>query len=178
MTQAVALITLSIYIAMLIGISVYTSRSTRTMDGFLLGNRNIGPWMSAFSYGTSYFSAVIFIGYAGMLGWDIGVGCMWIGVGNAFVGCMLAWILLAKPTRRMTHRIGASTMPALFEKRFKSRSMKIYAAVNIYIFGALCCRSIQRSWFIVFGRVSRIARMGCNASCGAADIDRAFYGRI
>ena len=71
MTQAVALITLSIYIAMLIGISVYTSRSTRTMDGFLLGNRNIGPWMSAFSYGTSYFSAVIFIGYAGMLGWNI-----------------------------------------------------------------------------------------------------------
>lgn len=134
MTQAVALITLSIYIAMLIGISVYTSRSTRTMDGFLLGNRNIGPWMSAFSYGTSYFSAVIFIGYAGMLGWNIGVGCMWIGVGNAFVGCMLAWILLAKPTRRMTHRIGASTMPALFEKRFKSRSMKIYAAVIIFIF--------------------------------------------
>ena len=134
MTQAVALIILSIYIAMLIGISVYTSRSTRTMDGFLLGNRNIGLWMSAFSYGTSYFSAVIFIGYAGMLGWDIGVGCMWIGVGNAFVGCMLAWILLAKPTRRMTHRIGASTMPALFEKRFKSRSMKIYAAVIIFIF--------------------------------------------
>ena len=46
-----------------------TMKKNRTASDFFLGNRNIGPWMSAFAYGTTYFSAVIFIGYAGKIGW-------------------------------------------------------------------------------------------------------------
>lgn len=134
MVQIVTLITILLYVTMVVGIAVYCFRRTKTMDGFLLGGREVGPWASAFSYGTSYFSAVIFIGYAGMHGWNIGVGGMWIGIGNAIIGSLIAWLLLAIPTRRMTHRLEARTMPEFFAKRYKSRGLKVYAAAIIFIF--------------------------------------------
>lgn len=81
------------------------------MDGFLLGGRQIGAWVSAFAYGTSYFSAVIFVGYAGQHGWNIGLGSLWIGVGNAIFGCLLAWLLLARRTRTMTHTLKSKQCP-------------------------------------------------------------------
>lgn len=48
--------------------------------------RSVGPWLTAFAYGTSYFSAVIFVGYAGQFGWKYGVASTWIGIGNALIG--------------------------------------------------------------------------------------------
>ena len=134
MLQIVTLITILLYIIMVVSIALYCYRTTKTMDSFLLGSRKVGPWVSAFSYGTSYFSAVIFIGYAGMFGWIIGAGSILIGVGNAAFGSLVAWLLLAKPTRRMTHRIKAKTMPEFFAKRYECRNLKIYAAVIIFLF--------------------------------------------
>ena len=80
MTQTVAAVLLAIFVVFMAAIGVYTSKRSRTMDGFLLGGRNIGPWISAFAYGTSYFSAVIFIGYAGKTGWTVGIAGIWIGI--------------------------------------------------------------------------------------------------
>jgi len=134
MAQIITLITISLYVAVVLGISIFSFRTTKTMDSFLLGSRNVGPWISAFSYGTAYFSAVIFIGFAGMMGWRIGVGSIWIGIGNAMIGSMLAWLLLAKPTRRKTHRLSAATMPEFFAARYQSKKLKIYAAVVIFLF--------------------------------------------
>lgn len=134
MTQIITSIMLALYVAAMLGIGLYCRKSAHNLNGFLLGGRNVGPWISAFSYGTSYFSAVIFIGYAGMHGWNIGVGSMWIGVGNAVIGCLLAWLLLAKPTRRMTQKLNASTMPEFFARRFQSTGLKVYAAVIIFVF--------------------------------------------
>lgn len=134
MTQVITVIALILYVALLLGIGLYCRRSATNMNNFLLGGRSVGPWISAFSYGTSYFSAVIFIGYAGMHGWNIGVGSMWIGIGNAAIGCLIAWLLLAKPTRHMTQKLNASTMPEFFAKRYDSTSMKVYAAVIIFVF--------------------------------------------
>ncbi len=134
MTQIVTLISIVLYVIMVISIALYCYRTTKTMDNFLLGGRKVGPWISAFSYGTSYFSAVIFVGYAGMLGWNIGAASIWIGIGNAVFGSLLAWLLLAKPVRRMTHRLSASTMPEFFARRYDSVRMKIYAALVIFVF--------------------------------------------
>lgn len=132
--QATTVVALILFALVMVVIGVYSYRKTKTMDGFLLGGRNIGPWVSAFAYGTSYFSAVIFIGYAGKHGWDIGIGSIWIGVGNAILGCMLAWLLAAKRTRRMTHKMQSKTMPEFFEARYMSRPMKIFAAIIIFVF--------------------------------------------
>ncbi|MDO4563173.1 MAG: sodium:solute symporter family protein [Clostridia bacterium] len=132
--QTVTIIALVLFSAMMIGIGLYTSQRAKNIYGFLLGSRSIGPWMSAFAYGTSYFSAVIFVGYAGNHGWNIGIGSIWIGIGNAVLGCLLAWLVLAKRTRSLTHKLGAKTMPEFFEARYSSQAMKIYAAVIIFVF--------------------------------------------
>ena len=132
--QVTTVAALILFALVMVAIGVYSYRKTKTIDGFLLGGRNIGAWVSAFAYGTSYFSAVIFIGYAGKHGWDIGVGSIWIGIGNAVLGCLLAWMLAAKRTRRMTHKMQAKTMPEFFQLRYFSKPMKIFAAIIIFVF--------------------------------------------
>lgn len=134
LVQTVTWIALALFIVLMIGIGVFSARKANTIEGFLLGGRNIGPWVSAFAYGTSYFSAVIFVGYAGTHGWNIGIGSIWIGVGNAVLGCFLAWKLLAKRTRSMTHTLAAKTMPEFFEGRYNSKNMKIVSALIIFVF--------------------------------------------
>ncbi|MDR2156471.1 MAG: sodium:solute symporter [Clostridiales Family XIII bacterium] len=134
MLQFIAVISLAVFTIVNVLVGVLSSRRTKTMESFLLAGRNLGPLLSAFSYGTSYFSAVIFIGYAGMFGWTIGMGSMWIGIGNAILGCLLAWLILAKPTRRMTHSLNTRTMPEFFAARFLDRRMKVYAALIIFLF--------------------------------------------
>ena len=132
--QLTTVIALGLFALLMVAVGVYSFRRTKTLDGFLLGGRNIGAWMSAFAYGTSYFSAVIFVGYAGTHGWNIGIGSIWIGIGNAVLGCLLSWLLFAKRTRDMTHHIGSKTMPEYFETRYQSRGLKVFAAIIIFVF--------------------------------------------
>ena len=127
-------ILLGIYALMLVAIAVYTSKRTKNLNDFFLGGRNMGGWMTAFAYGTTYFSAVIMIGYAGKVGWGFGMSAVWIGIGNALIGSLLAWLVLAKRTRSLTHALDASTMPEFFEKRFGSKTMKILSALLIFVF--------------------------------------------
>ena len=134
MIQIVAVIAIVVFMFVCVVIGVTASKQVDSVEGFFLGGRKMGPWFSAFSYGTSYFSAVIFIGYAGMFGWVIGSGSILIGAGNAIIGCLIAWLVLAKPTRRMTHELNASTIPEFLSARFKGPRMKVYAALIIFIF--------------------------------------------
>lgn len=133
-TQTVTIVALVLFALIMVLIGIVSTRKTKTMDGFLLGNRKIGAWVSAFAYGTAYFSAVVFVGYAGQHGWNIGLGGMWIGVGNAVIGCLIAWLMLARRTRTMAHTLRSKTMPEFFEGRYNSTNMKIFAAVIIFVF--------------------------------------------
>ncbi|MDR2649986.1 MAG: sodium:solute symporter [Clostridiales bacterium] len=132
--QAVTIAALIIFAAAMVFVGLKTRKSAKTLDAFLLGNRGVGAWMSAFAYGTTYFSAVIFIGYAGKQGWDIGLGGVWIGIGNAILGCLIAWLVLARRSRLMTHSLNAKTMPEFFEGRYDSSNIKFFSAVVIFIF--------------------------------------------
>ena len=123
-----------IFVGVAVGVGIYCRRHTGSVDGFILGGRNVGPWLSAFAFGTSYFSAVIFVGYAGQFGWKYGVAATWIGIGNAILGSLLAWWVLGPRTREMTHRLGASTMPEFFGARFQSKGLRIAAAAIIFVF--------------------------------------------
>ena len=137
-------IILGIYLLFLIFVAFYTRKKTKTTNDFILGDRKIGAWMSAFAYGTTYFSAVMFVGYAGNFGWKIGFSATWIGIANAIIGTWLAWKLMAKPTRRITHRLDAATMPDFFLKRYKSQGLKIVAAVIIFVFLVPYCASVYQ----------------------------------
>lgn len=134
MTTAITIGMIIIYVAIMMGIGVYTAKQTRSVSDFVLGGHSVGSWLTAFAYGTSYFSAVVFIGYAGQFGWTYGVSAAWVGVGNALLGSLLAWIVLGRRTRIMTQSLGAKTMPEYFEKRWNSKGLKVAAALIVFVF--------------------------------------------
>ena len=125
---------LIIFFAVMIGVGIYCRKQTTDVNGFVLGNRSVGPWLTAFAFGTSYFSAVIFVGYAGQFGWRFGLASTWIGIGNAILGSLLAWKTLGRRTRVMTQHLDSSTMPDFFFKRYNSKALKIAASVIIFFF--------------------------------------------
>lgn len=125
---------LIIYFVVLVSIGLYCRKNATDVNGFVLGGRSVGPWLTAFAYGTSYFSAVVFVGYAGQFGWKYGVAATWAGIGNAIIGSLLAWVVLGRRTRIMSQHLDSATMPQFFGKRFGSPSLKIGASVIIFIF--------------------------------------------
>ena len=127
-------VVLVLYAVMIVAVLLVTAKKSLSLNEFLLGGRNVGPWMSALSYGASYFSAVIIVGYAGSMGWQFGVAAAWAGIGNAVIGSLLAWSLLARPVRRMGERLNVGTIPGFFEKRYQAKWMKLAAAAIIFIF--------------------------------------------
>ncbi len=125
---------LVVFFAVMLGVGIFCRKHSTDVNGFVLGGRNVGPWLTAFAYGTSYFSAVIFVGYAGQFGWKFGVAATWIGIGNAMLGSLLPWMILGRRTRLMTQHLKSATMPEFFEKRYKSPALKIAASIIVFIF--------------------------------------------
>ena len=87
MTESIILLLCFFVVTAFIGI--YCRKKDANVGDFVLGGRSVGPWLSAFAYGTSYFSAVVFVGYAGQFGWNFGVSATWIGLGNALIGSLI-----------------------------------------------------------------------------------------
>ena len=151
MDMAIKIIFLVVFFAIMIGIGVVTRKKANSVEGFVLGGRNAGPWLTAFGYGTSYFSAVVFIGYAGQFGWKYGVASTWIGIGNAVIGSLLAWIVLGRRTRVMTKHLNSKTMPDFFGKRFDSKALRIAAALISFIFLIPYTSSVYNGLSRLFG---------------------------
>ena len=118
--MGIKLFLLILFFAVMVGVGFYSRRHVNSVDGFVLGGRSVGPWLTAFAYGTSYFSAVVFVGYAGQFGWKYGIASTWIGIGNALIGSLLAWVVLGRRTKVMTQHLGSRTMPDFFGERYKS----------------------------------------------------------
>lgn len=132
--MTIKIILLVVFFAVMIGVGLYSRKFAVDVNGFVLGGRSVGPWLTAFAYGTSYFSAVVFVGYAGQFGFKYGLSATWIGIGNAVIGSLLAWLVLGKRTRTMTKHIQATTMPDFFGKRYDSTSLKIAASIISFVF--------------------------------------------
>ncbi len=125
---------LVIFFGTMIGIGLYCMKHSTDVNGFVLGGRSVGPWLTAFAYGTSYFSAVVFVGYAGQFGWKYGIAATWAGIGNAILGSLLAWMILGRRTRIMTQHLDSATMPQFFCSRYNSQGLKLLSSAVIFIF--------------------------------------------
>jgi SSS family solute:Na+ symporter len=155
---------LGIFIVIMISVGIFSRKKVNSVQDFFLGGRRMGPWLSAFAYGTTYFSAVIFIGYAGKTGWGFGISSTLVGIGNAIIGSLLAWLVLAKRTRRMTHELNVSTMPEFFEKRYDSKAMKIITALIIFVFLVPYSASVYQGLGYLFERTFGIPYLLCMAA--------------
>lgn len=158
---------LVIFFALMILVGIYSRRHATNVGDFVLGGRNVGPWLTAFAYGTSYFSAVVFIGYAGQFGWKYGISATWIGLGNAFIGSLLAWVVLGRRTRVMTNHLKSATMPDFFGSRFNSKAMRIAASAIVFIFLVPYTASVYNGLSRLFGMAFNIPYKVCVAAMAA-----------
>jgi len=152
---ALKIIILLAFVGITVFIGIYFRKKARSVNNFVLGGRSIGPWLAAFAYGTTYFSAVVFVGYSGQFGWKFGTAALWIGLGNAFIGALLPWIILGKRTRVMTQHLGSATMPQFFGSRYNSKNLKIGASMLVFIFlipyTASLYNGLSRIFAVAFG---------------------------
>ena len=149
------------FFGVMIGIGIYCKKHATNVDGFVLGGRSVGPWLTAFAYGTSYFSAVVFVGYAGQFGWKYGIAATWAGIGNGLIGSLMAWAILGRRTRVMTQHLDSATMPQFFEKRFDSKGLKIAASAIIFIFLIPYTASLYNGLSRLFGMAFHIDYAVC-----------------
>lgn len=154
--MAVKIILLVAFFSVMVGIGFYCRKNATDVNGFVLGGRSVGPWLTAFAYGTSYFSAVIFVGYAGQFGWKYGIASTWVGIGNAVLGSFLAWAVLGRRTRIMTQHFDSATMPEFFGKRFDSNALKVAASVITFIFMIPYTASLYNGLSRLFGMAFHI----------------------
>jgi len=152
---------LVVFFGIMIGIGLYCRKHSTDVNGFVLGGRNVGPWLTAFAYGTSYFSAVVFVGYAGQFGWKYGIAATWAGIGNALLGSLLAWAILGRRTRVITQHLNSATMPQFFEARFKSEALKLAASAIIFIFLIPYTASLYNGLSRLFGMAFNIDYSVC-----------------
>ena len=134
MDLAIKIGMLVVFFGVMIGVGLYCRKHATNVDGFVLGGRSVGPWLTAFAYGTSYFSAVVFVGYAGQFGWKYGIAATWAGIGNALIGSLMAWAILGRRTRVMTQHLDSATMPQFFQARFRSKALKLASSAIIFVF--------------------------------------------
>ena len=132
--MAVKILLLLVFFAIMIAVGIYSRKKATNVNDFVLGGRSVGPWMTAFAFGTSYFSSVVFVGYAGQFGWKYGLASTWIGLRNAFIGSLLAWVVLGRRTRVMSQKLESATMPDFFGKRYDSKALKLAASAICFIF--------------------------------------------
>ena len=154
--MAIKVIFLLVFFGVMLGIGFYCRKNSTDVNGFVLGGRSVGPWVTAFAYGTSYFSAVVFVGYAGQFGWKYGIASTWAGIGNALLGSLLAWVVLGRRTRIMTQHLDSATMPQFFEARYHNSSLKVAASVITFIFLIPYTASLYNGLSRLFGMAFHI----------------------
>lgn len=157
----VKLLLLVLFFGSMIGVGIYSRKHATNVNDFVLGGRAVGPWLTAFAYGTSYFSAVVFVGYAGQFGWKYGMASTWIGLGNAMIGSLLAWVVLGRRTRVMTKHLNAATMPDFFGKRYDCNKLKIVASVIVFVFLVPYTASIYNGLSRLFALAFDIPYVAC-----------------
>lgn len=159
--MAIKLVMLIVFFGIMLSVGIYCRRHSTDVNGFVLGGRAVGPWLTAFAYGTSYFSAVIFVGYAGQFGWKYGLSATWVGLGNAFIGSLMAWAVLGRRTRVMTQQLDSRTMPDFFQKRYGSKALKIGASAIIFVFLIPYTASLYNGLSRLFGMAFSIDYTVC-----------------
>lgn len=152
---------LVLFFGVMIYVGIHSRKHATNMNDFVLGGRNVGPWLTAFAYGTSYFSAVVFVGYAGQFGYKYGLSATWIGIGNALIGSLLAWVILGRRTRVMSKHLAAATMPDYFGKRYDSNALRIAASAISFVFLIPYTASVYNGLSRLFGMAFDIPYVIC-----------------
>lgn len=127
--MAVELITFFSYFLIIILITFLTYQKQKSDTQFVLGNRSLGPWLTALSAQASDMSSWLFMAYPSSI-FLVGVFNIWAGIGLT-VMMFLNWKFVAPKIRTATEQLNCLTLNAYFEKRFKDNSGLIRSVASI-----------------------------------------------
>ncbi|HEV7389149.1 MAG TPA: hypothetical protein VGN73_11095 [Gemmatimonadaceae bacterium] len=120
-----------IYFAVIIGISVWAARRTRTANDFFVAGKGIGLVALTIASVSVSVSGFAFIGGPGLI-YAVGLGAMYIVLPAAVTNVMGAWVL-AKRMRLLAEARRLITIPDAIGARYKSRAAQGLSAVAILV---------------------------------------------
>lgn len=123
------------YLAVLVAIGFISKRYTKGMEGFALGDRGMGPWLTALSYESTAYSGWLMLGLPGRA-FKFGLAAIWVCVA-CVLGDALNWTLVSRRLRDETAKMRALTIPEYLERRFykpNGYAIQCAAAVAISVF--------------------------------------------
>ena len=135
MDLAFKLVALAVYFGAMIGIGLYAFRKTKGGEDYMLGGRQLHPFVAALSAGASDMSGWLLMGLPGAL-YMSGMVEAWIAIGLT-IGAGLNWIFVAPRLRQYTQIAGNSiTVPSFFGNRPHDRTniLRIAAGLIILVF--------------------------------------------
>lgn len=145
-------IMLAVYFIVLLGIGYYGfKQSTGNVSEYMLGGRNIGPYVTALSAGASDMSGWMIMGLPGEV-YTTGLSAAWLAIGLT-IGAYINYIVVAPRLRVYTEKAGdAITLPDFFKNRLddKSNTIKIIAGAIIVVFFTLYTHSGMVSGGVLF----------------------------
>ena len=133
--QAAKIIGIVVYLAALVLIGVLASRRMKDMRDYFAGGKQLGFLGVAFSARATGESAWLLLGLTG-LGAFVGVKAFWVVLGEV-LGVGVAWLLMARPFKRLTDRYDSITVPDYLESRFRDQNdqlLRRIAAVGLAVF--------------------------------------------
>lgn len=127
------IIVIAIYMLGMFGIGVYCNKKfSGTLSGFLTGNRSLGPWVFALTYGSTYLSSSTFIGNTATA-YKGGLAFLFMPLAQMLL-LPIGLVLFSGALRKMSIQLGTMTLPDYLSKRFRSSTPGLIASLVIVIF--------------------------------------------
>ena len=131
-TTIAVLIAFVCYLAMMIGIGIFSMKKTNSTEDYFLGGRGLNSWVAALSAQASDMSGWLLMGLPGSI-YLAGTGKAWIAIG-LFIGTALNWICISKRLRRYTIVANNSlTLPEFFQNRFRDKKKILLGISSVVI---------------------------------------------
>ncbi len=129
------IIAFALYLGLMMYIGLYYYRKSQDLSDYILGGRQLGPWITSMSAEAADMSGWMLMGLPGFA-YSTGISAIWIAIGLAG-GTWLNWVFVSKRLRNYTEVSNDSlTMPDFFKNRFhdKSNILSVVSALFILIF--------------------------------------------
>ena len=155
--QIQILITMSVYLIGIVMIGVfYAKRANKNSDYYFLGDRGLGPWVTAMSAEASDMSGWLLMGLPGVAYWMGIADAAWTAIGLA-LGTYINWLIVSKRLRRYSVKVKSITIPEFFSNRFHEKSGVILAVSALFIlvfftvYAASCLVTCGKLFSTLFG---------------------------
>ncbi len=124
-----------LYLVLMMSIGLYYSRRQKNLSSYILGDRQLGPWLTSMSAEASDMSGWMLMGLPGYA-YLHGLSAFWTGIG-LIVGTWANWVLVSQRLRNYTEVADNSlTIPDYLSNRFEDRKngLRLICALFIILF--------------------------------------------